>query len=242
MTSAAIQVSMSSSVWFKSEEDFKGLYHIWAWQPSWSYDQAPLNKLSLPNTRRLPMKFGFSFGGENSVVCLHYNKSTWAIAWKKQQYDLCAQLGSDQPGHLPCLCWPHEKALGPWLPIECTVKTLSTFAVVWQKTLLFVCLFCFIVASTIFSHITTVSGCSSQLNAHFYSAASLKNHSSDTWHYTTPNHIILTLGGPVLVLSCKSGCQARSILNNFGMSRHGIEPLTSRSPKWAFYPLSYWGR
>ena len=34
--------------------------------------------------------------------------------------------------------------------------------------------------STIFSHITTVSGCDRELNAHFYSAASLKYHAPDT--------------------------------------------------------------
>ena len=30
-----------------------------------------------------------------------------------------------------------------------------------------------------------------ELNAHFYSAASLKYHALDTWHDTTPSHIIL---------------------------------------------------
>ena len=30
-----------------------------------------------------------------------------------------------------------------------------------------------------------------ELNAHFYSAASLKYHAPDTWHDTTPSHIIL---------------------------------------------------
>ena len=64
--------------------------------------------------------------------------------------------------------------------------------------------------STFFSHITTVSGCDRELNAHFYSAASLKYHVPDTWHDTTPSHIILTLGQPVLALPCKSECQARS--------------------------------
>ena len=49
-----------------------------------------------------------------------------------------------------------------------------------------------------YSHITTVSGCDSELNAHFYSAASLKYHAPDVWHDTTPSHIILTPGRPVL--------------------------------------------
>ena len=44
------------------------------------------------------------------------------------------------------------------------------------------------------------SGCDRELNAHFYSAASLKYHVPDTWHDTTPSHIILTLGRPVLAL------------------------------------------
>ena len=55
-----------------------------------------------------------------------------------------------------------------------------------------------------FSHITMVSGCDRELSAHFYSAASLKYHVPDTWHNTTPCHIILTLGRPVLALPRKS--------------------------------------
>ena len=64
--------------------------------------------------------------------------------------------------------------------------------------------------STIFSHITTVSGCDRELIAHFYSAASLKYHVPDTCHDITPSHIILTLGRTVLALPRKSECQARS--------------------------------
>ena len=51
---------------------------------------------------------------------------------------------------------------------------------------------------------------SRELNAHFHSAASLKYHAPDTWHDTTPSHIILTLGRPVLALPRKSECQAMS--------------------------------
>ena len=50
------------------------------------------------------------------------------------------------------------------------------------------------------SHITTVSGCYRKLNAYFYGAAWQKYHAPDTWHDTTPSHIILTLGWPVLAL------------------------------------------
>ena len=49
-----------------------------------------------------------------------------------------------------------------------------------------------------------MSDCDRELNAHFYSAASLKYHAPDTWHDTTPSHIILTLGRPVLALPRKS--------------------------------------
>ena len=63
--------------------------------------------------------------------------------------------------------------------------------------------------STFFSHITTVSGCDRELNAHSYSAASLKYHAPDTLQDTTPSHIIQTLGRPVLALARKSECQAR---------------------------------
>ena len=76
-----------------------------------------------------------------------------------------------------------------------------------------------------FSHITTVSGCDRELNAHFYTAASRKYHAPDTWHNTTPSHIILSLGRPVLALPRKSECQT----NDFGKSRSGIEPMNSGS-------------
>ena len=83
-----------------------------------------------------------------------------------------------------------------------------------------------------FSHITTVSGCDRELNAHFYTAASRKYHVPDIWHDTTPSHIILTLGRPVLAftvnLSAKRGA-ASSIFIDFGKSRSGIEPMTSGS-------------
>ena len=49
----------------------------------------------------------------------------------------------------------------------------------------------------------------------FYSAASLKYHVPDTWYDTTPSHIILTLGRPVLALPHKSECQARSSYYHF---------------------------
>ena len=54
-----------------------------------------------------------------------------------------------------------------------------------------------------------MSSCDRELSAHFYSAASLK-YAPDTWHDTTPSHIIPTLGRPVLALPHKSECQARS--------------------------------
>ena len=53
-----------------------------------------------------------------------------------------------------------------------------------------------------------MSGYDRELNAHFYSAASLKYHAPDTWHDTTPSYITLTLGRPVLALPRKSECQA----------------------------------
>ena len=85
-----------------------------------------------------------------------------------------------------------------------------------------------------FSHITTVCGCHRELSAHFYSAVSLKYYAPDTWHDTTPSHIILTLGRPVLALplslSAKRGATS-TIFNDFGMSQHGIEPVTSSSPE-----------
>ena len=39
----------------------KGFYHIWAWQPSWSYEPDDANKLFPPYSRRLHIKFGFDW-------------------------------------------------------------------------------------------------------------------------------------------------------------------------------------
>ena len=55
-----------------------------------------------------------------------------------------------------------------------------------------------------------VYDCDTELNTHFYSAASLKYHAPDTWHDTTPSHIILTLARLVLALHRKAECQARN--------------------------------
>ena len=96
-----------------------------------------------------------------------------------------------------------------------------------------------------FNHITMVSGCDMELNAHFYSGASLKYHAPDTWHDTTPSHIILTLGRPVLTLPRKSWVPSEEqlvpFLTTFGMSRPGIEPRTSHSLEGTLYLLSYRG-
>ena len=97
-----------------------------------------------------------------------------------------------------------------------------------------------------FSHITRVSGCDRELSAHFYSAASLKRLAPDTWHETTPSHIIVTLGRPVLALypvslSTKRGA-ASTIFKDFDVSRPGLEPATGPSPKRTLFQLSYRGR
>ena len=77
----------------------------------------------------------------------------------------------------------------------------------------------------------TVSGHYRELNALFYSAASLWYQVLDTLLHTTPSHITLTPGLPVLALhqnfSAKLGATS-TIVNAFGMSRPGIEPDTSR--------------
>ena len=90
-----------------------------------------------------------------------------------------------------------------------------------------------------------MSGCDRELNAHFYSAASLKYHVPDTSHDTTPSHIILTQGRPVLALPRKLSARrgaAGTIFYDFGMWRPRIEPVTSCSPEWTLYQLSYRGR
>ena len=70
-----------------------------------------------------------------------------------------------------------------------------------------------------------VSGCGRELNTHFYSAASLKYPAPDTWHDTTPNHIILTLGRPVQALPSKSECQARIFNDWYAAARDRTRDL-----------------
>ena len=89
-----------------------------------------------------------------------------------------------------------------------------------------VCVFGFNVAFNNFSHhITTVSGCDRELNAHFYSAASLKYHVPDTWHDATPS-----LGRPVLVLPRKSECQAR--MDGWVRVLHPFNSISVISRRW----------
>ena len=105
----------------------------------------------------------------------------------------------------------------------------------------YVCLFWFRFQQ-FFSHITTVSDCDWDLNAHFYSAASLKYHAPDTCHESTPSHIILTLGRPVLALPeslrAKHGA-ASTIFNDFGTSQD--RTVTSCPPNRTLYWLSFRG-
>ena len=58
-----------------------------------------------------------------------------------------------------------------WVPVGSTPSTERFY----------VCLFGFNVAFNIICHITTVSGCDRELNAHFYSAASLWYQIPDTF-------------------------------------------------------------
>ena len=103
-----------------------------------------------------------------------------------------------------------------------------------------------------FSHIMTVSVCDRELNAHFYSAASLKYHAPDTWHDTTPSHIILILGQPVLALPHKTSVKrgAASIRKDlwYVMARDqtrdlpfpGYDPLPTEllGPVWSMIRMS----
>ena len=52
-----------------------------------------------------------------------------------------------------------------------------------------------------------MSGCGGELNAHFYSAASLMYHVPDMYHDALSSHNILKPGQSVLALSCKPGSQ-----------------------------------
>ena len=82
------------------------------------------------------------------------------------------------------------------------------------------CLFWFNVTFNNFS-VTMMSDCDSELNAHFDSAASLKDHAPGTRH-TTPDHIHYPNTGSTWLYPIKSECQgkrgaASNIFNDFGM-------------------------
>ena len=107
------------------------------------------------------------------------------------------------------------------------------------------CLFGFNVAFNNFFVIS--SGCDRELYAHFYSATSLNYHAPDTWHDTTPSHIILTLGRPVLALRRNSECQARRSKYHFlttlvcrgpGSNPWPPVPRSGHSTNWATGPGS----
>ena len=77
-------------------------------------------------------------------------------------------------------------AVRPFAGMSITGRSLFIFNSVLRPfhdyfVCLFVCLFGFNVAFNIICHITTVSGCDSELNAHFYSAASLWYQIPDTF-------------------------------------------------------------
>ena len=56
-----------------------------------------------------------------------------------------------------------------------------------------ICVFRLNVAVNNLSRITTgVSGCDREIDAHLYSAASLKYHAPDIWHDTTTSHTSTT--------------------------------------------------
>ena len=83
-----------------------------------------------------------------------------------------------------------------------------------------------------------VSGCDRELSAHFYSATSPKYHAPDTWHGTTPSHIILSLGRPVLALPSKSEEQLVPFLTTLVCRGPGSNPWppvpgSGHSTNWA---------
>ena len=136
---------------------------------------------------------------------------------------------SDQPGHLPSMIRVPAVRMKKAHVLSCLLSTHRRLIRLggcpsWSESLLDAQIILLVLSrgssnlfvrvqccfQQFFSHIMTVSGCDRELNAHFYSAASLTYHAPNTWHDTTPSHIILTLGRPVLALPRKPVCQVRS--------------------------------
>ena len=95
--------------------------------------------------------------------------------------------------------------------------------------LMFVCLFRFNVTFNIICHITTVTGCDRELNAHFYNAASLWYQIQDTLTDTTPSHIILDTGAtspsPTPKIRVPSGEQLVPLLTTLVCRGLGSNPI-----------------
>ena len=95
---------------------------------------------------------------------------------------------SDQTGQMPRLIWDFAGCHFVGFVMRRLTCRESEQRRLWPHCCC--CLIRFNVTFQIFfSHITMVSGCDIELNAHFYSAVSMKYHAPDTWHNTTPSHI-----------------------------------------------------
>ena len=90
----------------------------------------------------------------------------------------------------------------------------------FKVVILFVCLFGLNVAFNIVCHITTVSGCDRELNAHFYGAASSQALLPDT----TSSHIILT-PEPTPKIRVPSGEQLVPLLTTLVCRGPGSNPV-----------------
>ena len=82
------------------EEDFRGIYHIWAWRPSWSCDLDHLYKLSPPPPfpRRLHMNLALIGQVHSEEMFEHHERtptittSTDAGAWVYYKSDGSGEL------------------------------------------------------------------------------------------------------------------------------------------------------
>ena len=139
-----------------------------------------------------------------------YQVSRSSVSWFRRRRFLKVFIICGPGGHLGHVTRNIWTNFHPDIPWRLLMNLASNCLVFFEEK--FVCLFVQVLRrfQQFFSHIATVSGCDRELNAHFYSAASLKYHAPDTWHDTTPSHFILTLGQPVLALPRKSECQERS--------------------------------
>ena len=98
---ATYQATRSLALWLW-RRIFKGFYHIWAWQPSWSCDPDPANKLSFPHPIKAPSEIWLQLAQQ-----LWRRRSLKMVDWQQTDRPWLYQKLTNEPkgsGELKKFC------------------------------------------------------------------------------------------------------------------------------------------